>query len=338
MSDETQPAALPREETGQWQARQHRAGGGTCASAAMCWQSLIAWPIVMTVVYTVVPPPFSNVMLLRALSGNGINKDWVGLDEISPHLPRAVITSEDARFCEHRGVDWTEFQGVIEDALEAARHPCGASTISDADGQEPLPVGRALCHPQGAGTAGGAVDGPGLVEAADDRDLSQHRRMGAGGLWRGGRRPHHFKKSAKNLTRGRRRCWPPSCQTPSSAVPESPPRGSGPSPTGYRCGWREWVPISLALGAERRYKPPQLEWRGRSRATITWSCTMAVPRKKMSKSRIGMRRSGHQLGTVTWVEDKKSGELRPPAPHRPEVGPLQGPSGPDRQVRRIIGT
>ena len=39
---------------------------------------------------------------------------------------------------------------------------------------------------------------------------------------------------------------------------------------------------------------------------------MAVPRKKMSKSRIGMRRSGHQLTTVTWVEDKKTGEI-----HRP---------------------
>jgi len=39
---------------------------------------------------------------------------------------------------------------------------------------------------------------------------------------------------------------------------------------------------------------------------------MAVPRKKMSKSRIGMRRSGHQEQTVTWVEDKKTGELRRP--------------------------
>jgi large subunit ribosomal protein L32 len=39
---------------------------------------------------------------------------------------------------------------------------------------------------------------------------------------------------------------------------------------------------------------------------------MAVPRKKMSKSRIGMRRSGHKLARVTWVEDKKSGELRRP--------------------------
>lgn len=39
---------------------------------------------------------------------------------------------------------------------------------------------------------------------------------------------------------------------------------------------------------------------------------MAVPRKKMSRSRIGMRRSGHHQQIVTWVEDKKSGELRRP--------------------------
>ena len=32
----------------------------------------------------------------------------------------------------------------------------------------------------------------------------------------------------------------------------------------------------------------------------------------MTKSRIGMRRSGHHEQTVTWVEDKKSGELRRP--------------------------
>jgi large subunit ribosomal protein L32 len=39
---------------------------------------------------------------------------------------------------------------------------------------------------------------------------------------------------------------------------------------------------------------------------------MAVPRKKMSRSRIGMRRSGQKMQIVTWIEDKKSGELRRP--------------------------
>ena len=91
---------------------------------------LIAWPVVMTLVYAVVPPPFSNIMLLRALSGASINKQWVSLEDMSPALPRAVISSEDARFCEHHGVDWYEFQGVIEDAMDKDEAPVrGASTI-----------------------------------------------------------------------------------------------------------------------------------------------------------------------------------------------------------------
>jgi large subunit ribosomal protein L32 len=39
---------------------------------------------------------------------------------------------------------------------------------------------------------------------------------------------------------------------------------------------------------------------------------MAVPKRKTSPSRRGMRRSGHKMATVTWIEDKKSGELRRP--------------------------
>ena len=92
---------------------------------------MVAWPIVMTLVYTVVPPPFSNLMILRLFTGNGIHKDWVSLSEISPQLPRAVITSEDARFCEHNGVDWVEFQGVVDDVFNDDEGPIrGASTIS----------------------------------------------------------------------------------------------------------------------------------------------------------------------------------------------------------------
>lgn len=117
MSDETQPAAFPvRPEpspvspehppsigplpvSGRVRLRQYLRWAGYVAAF------LVAWPIVLTLLYTVVPPPVSNVMLLRALKGNGITKTWVSLDQISPHLPRAVITSEDARFCEHSGVD-----------------------------------------------------------------------------------------------------------------------------------------------------------------------------------------------------------------------------------------
>jgi large subunit ribosomal protein L32 len=39
---------------------------------------------------------------------------------------------------------------------------------------------------------------------------------------------------------------------------------------------------------------------------------MAVPKKKISKSRRGQRRSHNALDTVTVVEDKTSGELKRP--------------------------
>jgi len=92
--------------------------------------ALVAWPFVMTIVYAVVPPPASNLMLLRALAGNGMDYRWVPLNQISPHLPRAVITSEDARFCEHNGVDWVEFQNVVDDVFDDDEGPIrGASTI-----------------------------------------------------------------------------------------------------------------------------------------------------------------------------------------------------------------
>ncbi len=57
---------------------------------------------------------------------------------------------------------------------------------------------------------------------------------------------------------------------------------------------------------------------------------MAVPRKKMTKSRIGMRRSGHKMATVTWVEDKKSGEL-----HRPHHVDLKSGMYKGRQVLAV---
>ena len=39
---------------------------------------------------------------------------------------------------------------------------------------------------------------------------------------------------------------------------------------------------------------------------------MAVPKKKVTRSKIGKRRGGHRKETITWVEDKKTGELRRP--------------------------
>lgn len=89
---------------------------------------LVAWPLVMTFVYAVVPVPISNVMILRLITGNGLHKTWVSLGAMSPELPRAVIASEDQRFCVHHGIDWVEFEDAMDGGDEAPRR--GASTIS----------------------------------------------------------------------------------------------------------------------------------------------------------------------------------------------------------------
>ncbi len=74
-------------------------------------------------------PPVSTLMLGRWATLQGASRDWVPLEAISRHLPRAVIAAEDSRFCQHRGVDWDALQEVIEAAGEdgPAR---GASTIA----------------------------------------------------------------------------------------------------------------------------------------------------------------------------------------------------------------
>jgi monofunctional biosynthetic peptidoglycan transglycosylase len=76
-----------------------------------------------------VAPPVSTLMLSRWLTLRPVERMVVDLDEVAPSLPLAVLTSEDARFCEHSGVDWDALQDVI-DAADEDGPSRGASTIA----------------------------------------------------------------------------------------------------------------------------------------------------------------------------------------------------------------
>ena len=89
---------------------------------------LIALPVVV-LVYRVVPAPLTPLMVLRSIEGEGMVKDWVDYEAISPNLRRAVIASEDARFCTHHGFDWTEIDAALSD-YQAGERLRGASTIT----------------------------------------------------------------------------------------------------------------------------------------------------------------------------------------------------------------
>ena len=70
-------------------------------------------------------------MLWRLIEGHAIDYRWRALEDISPELPLAVITAEDARFCRHLGIDWRALQDTVEDAFDDEEKPIrGASTIA----------------------------------------------------------------------------------------------------------------------------------------------------------------------------------------------------------------
>lgn len=75
-----------------------------------------------------VNPPTTAVMLVERLKGHPVRQQWVPLKDISPHLPLAVISSEDGQFCRHWGVDWGAVREAVKEGggLAGVR---GASTI-----------------------------------------------------------------------------------------------------------------------------------------------------------------------------------------------------------------
>ena len=85
--------------------------------------------IALVIAYRWVAPPTSTLILAQRLTGTRIERAWRPLTAISPHLARAVIMSEDAGFCGHRGVDFDELERAYERGIEGGNSG-GASTIA----------------------------------------------------------------------------------------------------------------------------------------------------------------------------------------------------------------
>lgn len=86
-------------------------------------------PVLLTPIFAFIDPPVTALQLWKRAGGAPIERRLVPLEEISPHLVRAVLMSEDGRFCRHYGIDPRELLVVLNDARQgkAAR---GASTIT----------------------------------------------------------------------------------------------------------------------------------------------------------------------------------------------------------------
>ncbi|HXJ01730.1 MAG TPA: monofunctional biosynthetic peptidoglycan transglycosylase [Micropepsaceae bacterium] len=86
-------------------------------------------PVALILLFRFVPPPITPLMLGTWLSEGPITKRWVPLGSISPNLVRAVIASEDGKFCSHYGFDLEAIDKALTHNASASTMR-GASTIS----------------------------------------------------------------------------------------------------------------------------------------------------------------------------------------------------------------
>lgn len=81
-----------------------------------------------------VMPPITITQLSSLLSGDGLKRDYVSWNEISPNVKLAAIASEDQLFAEHGGFDWKAIEKSINPDKQRKKKQkalgAAASTIS----------------------------------------------------------------------------------------------------------------------------------------------------------------------------------------------------------------
>lgn len=93
----------------------------------LLWFVLLSLGWVVT--YRFVPVPLTWPMARDYVQGRHVERDWTGLDEISPALARAVIGAEDSGFCSHWGLDVAAMKAAAARNARGDRLR-GGSTIS----------------------------------------------------------------------------------------------------------------------------------------------------------------------------------------------------------------
>lgn len=184
----------------------------------------ISVSIVLTALYSVVPPPATLLMLWRLVGGHGLHKDWETYDNISPNLARAVIAAEDAKFCEHRGFDWESIEKAWKRNQQGKRVR-GGSTISNQTAKNVF-----LWPDRSYLRKGVEFYFTGLIELmwSKKRILEVYMNVvefGPGIYGAEAAAQAHFKKSAKDLTRREAALL--------AAVLPNPIRWSASKPTSY---------------------------------------------------------------------------------------------------------
>jgi monofunctional biosynthetic peptidoglycan transglycosylase len=87
--------------------------------------------ILAVIAYRFIPVFITPLMVIRCVQNGSftIHHRWIPLDEMSPHMPVAVMASEDSRFLLHHGFDFQAIGDAAKHNLRGGKKH-GASTIS----------------------------------------------------------------------------------------------------------------------------------------------------------------------------------------------------------------
>ncbi len=100
------------------------------------WRRVLGWAgrglagvaafyAVLILLFSFLPPPGNLYQWSESWRLGGIERDWVGWDEIAPVMGRSVVAGEDANFCLHWGFDIKAIRAAIDSGANR-----GASTLS----------------------------------------------------------------------------------------------------------------------------------------------------------------------------------------------------------------
>jgi monofunctional glycosyltransferase len=100
------------------------------------WRKALRWALrglagvgavyaLLVILFSFLPPPINFYQIGEAWRLGGIEKDWVGWDDIAPVMGRSAVAAEDANFCQHWGFDMAAIRAAIDEGGNR-----GASTIT----------------------------------------------------------------------------------------------------------------------------------------------------------------------------------------------------------------
>ena len=89
---------------------------------------LLLLPYFMVLIYSFIPP-ISMPIIGSTITFNETHWRWRSIDDISPALPRAIISAEDGKFCSHNGVDWEALEKSYKRYEKRGKMQHGASTL-----------------------------------------------------------------------------------------------------------------------------------------------------------------------------------------------------------------